>query len=80
MKKLIEFYKAYNKELKRKEKQKEKELKVNGLMKILFSIEDSNESIEVLKEFNKKAEKKLSEIAIDSAILHENINEYFKTK
>lgn len=80
MKKLIEFYKAYNKEAKRKEKQKDIEIKVNGLLKILFSAENTNDSVEILKEFNRKAECQLAEISINSAIVTENVNEYFKNK
>lgn len=79
MKKLIIFWRAYNRDAKRKEKLKEREIKVHGLMKILFSVE-TNESIEILKAFNKQAESRLAEISIDSAIITENVNEYFKTK
>ena len=80
MKKLLIFWRAYNRDAKRKEKLKEREIKVNGLMKILFSVENTNESIEILKAFTKEAENRLAEISIDSAIITENVNEYFKTK
>ena len=79
MKKLKAFYKAWNIEQNKRNKIKEREIKVHGLMKILFSVE-TNESIEILKAFNKQAESRLAEISIDSAIITENVNEYFKTK
>ena len=80
MKKLLIFWKAYNRDAKRKEKLKEREIKIHGLMKILFSVENTNESIEILKAFNKEAETKLAKIALDSGIVTENVNEYFKNK
>ena len=80
MKKLKAFYRAWNQEQNKRNKIKDREIKVNGLMKILFSTEDANETVLILEAFKKKAESKLAEIAIDSEIVKENINEYFKNK
>ena len=80
MRKLKAFYRAWNIEQNKRNKIKERQLKVNGLKKILFSGDDTNESVLILKQFNKEAESKLAKIGLDSGIVTENINEYFKTK
>ena len=80
MKKLKAFYRAWNQDQIKRNKVKEREIKVAGMMKILFSTEDTNETVLILEAFKKKAESKLAEIAIDSEIVKENINEYFKNK
>ena len=77
MKKLIEFYNAYQKQNKEQEQKKKIQNAINGLRKITFLDKSTAESIEIKKQFDILFDQEIAKRGIDAQIEAIDCEEYF---
>ena len=77
MKKLIEFYNAYQKQNKEQEQKKKIQNAINGLRKITFLDKSTAEAIEIKKQFDILFDQEIAKRGIDAQIEAIDCEEYF---
>lgn len=77
MKKLIEFYNAYQKQNKEQEQKKKIQNAINGLRKITFLDKSTSEAIEIKKQFDILFDQEIAKRGIDAQIEAIDCEEYF---
>ena len=77
MKKIIEFYNAYQKQNKEQEQKKKTQNAINGLIKITFLDKSTTEAIEIKKQFDILFNQEIAKRGIDAQIEAIVCEEYF---
>lgn len=77
MKKLIDFYKEYQKSNEKKEQQKKIQNAVNGLRKITFLDKSTSEAIEIKKQFDVLFNQEIAKRGIEANIEIADVEQYF---
>lgn len=77
MKKLIEFYNAYQKQNKEQEQKKKIQIAINGLRKITFLDKSTAEAIEIKKQFDTLFDQEIAKRGLDAQIEAIDCEEYF---